>query len=255
MMTDNPSAFDVRIYGELPPNLDELPILTASQAEHPIKQSPCLMETKEFIKYFNKWPEEKQFATWKITHRTLLFYSSSRLRVMPHPLKRAGQGHRGFYVAPVHLRRLRTIQWLKQKHFLPLWLIREVIAVAAPRELDTLYFKLVEELPTGDFLDTLPLLTKTFPGNLFYFQRLKSLVGAEKLEEFRKLGATPGSRLTAFYMFQSEAQRQLENARLWLESEHGEETFDRVQKAQVDPEVKRLTEKIEDYKKRLQRRK
>jgi hypothetical protein len=77
-----------------------LPILKSQDLLKDALRVPCLLETKEFVKYFNAAAEKKQLPSWKITQRTLQFYSSPNLRLMPKPILRGG--HKGHYEVPGH---------------------------------------------------------------------------------------------------------------------------------------------------------
>lgn len=231
------------------PRADDLPIAKARDfIDGGLPPGFCLLETKEFLKLFNHYADQQKQSSWKVTQRTLQFYSSPQLRIMPPPILRGG--HKGHYMAPDHLQRLSTIQKLKQKYFLPLWLIREIMVESPP-----FIWQVLENfgLPTDEFLELLPYCQKVGRSNrklddLLYFQTCNTL--ARRV--FLRGGSHPMSR-EAFEIFRHNVVSAMQTLQEWIDSERGRETFAQMESGKEDPEVKRLAGKIEDYKKKLLR--
>lgn len=222
-------------------NMGDPPIVTAQDclAPHP---GPCLLETKEFIKLVNHYADEQKQPTWKVTLRTLQFYSSPQLRIMPRPILRGG--HKGHYLAPDHIQLFFTIQKLKEKYFLPLWLIREIL-VESPLGI----WQALENfgLPTDEFLEMLPYSKKVKFLNLLHYQTCKSLA-----RRAMPTGSRPISN-EAFDIFRHNVHSALQSLESWIDSKDGRQTFEQIELAKEDKEVQRLIGKIKDYKKKLLR--
>lgn len=227
------------IYGQ---RMDDLPIVTAQDCMGGFMTGFYLLETKEFIKLVNHFADQQKQPSWKVTLRTLQFYSSPQLRIMPRPILRGG--HKGHYMAPDHVQLFFTIQKLKQKYFLPLWLIREILVESPPGIWQVLgQFG----LPTDEFLEMLPYSKKIKLQHLLHYQTCKSLAGRNFLRS-----SHPMSR-EAFDIFQHDVHAALQSLEKWIDSEDGRQTFEQVEHAKEDPEVQRLAGKIGDYKKKLLR--
>jgi hypothetical protein len=206
---------------------------------------PCLMETKEFIKYFNEIAERDKFPSWKITQRTLLFYSSPSLRLMPKPILRGG--HRGHYEVPEHFMRLRTIQNLKQTYFLPLWLIREVLHETP----EPIWHNLIHMgLPANELLEMLPHTKKLGDLDLMRYQTCKSLAQRAFLS---RAGDPPDNKADTYEAFRGRVTSAALSLTDWVKSERGRRTFLQVEQEKKNPEVQILAKKIENYKQKLLR--
>jgi len=220
-----------------------LPILKSQDLLKDALRVPCLLETKEFVKYFNAAAEKKQLPSWKITQRTLQFYSSPNLRLMPKPILRGG--HKGHYEVPGHFMRLQTIQKLKQVYFLPLWLIREVIEETPAPIWHTLVYM---GLPTNELLEMLPYTKKLGELDLMRYQTCKSLAQRAFLS---RAGDPPTKMADPFDAFQARVINAASALTAWVKSEKGRQTFLQIEQEKKDPEVQRLANKIENYKKKL----
>jgi len=223
----------------------DLPILKSQYLLKDALRVPCLLETKEFVKYFNAAVEKKQLPSWKITQRTLQFYSSPSLRLMPKPILRGG--HRGHYEVPGHFMRLRTIQNLKQTYFLPLWLIREVLQETP----EPFWHNLISTgLPANELLEMLPYTKKLGDLDLMRYQTCRSLAQRAFLS---KAGAPPANTADPFDAFQARVINAASALTDWVKSEKGRRTFLQVEQEKKDPEVQRLANKIGNYKRKLLR--
>jgi len=114
-----------------------------------------VMPTDDFIEFFNNsyWLKGKN----RLTRRTLLFYGSPQLRLLPRPVYR--NRHTGYYIFPDHYRRLAIIWTLREKFFFPLELIK-VLLRGIPEE----SYDLIESWwgSGEDLLDMIPLLKAGF---------------------------------------------------------------------------------------------
>lgn len=114
-----------------------------------------VMPTDDFIEFFNNSYSLK--GKDRLTRRTLLFYGSPQLRLLPRPVYR--NRHTGYYIFPDHYRRLAIIWTLREKFFLPLELIK-VLLRGVPEE----SYDLIESWwgSGEDLLDMIPLLKAGF---------------------------------------------------------------------------------------------
>ncbi|MBI5630039.1 MAG: hypothetical protein HY921_04040 [Elusimicrobia bacterium] len=114
-----------------------------------------VMQTDDFIEFFNNSYSLK--GKDQLTRRTLLFYGSPQLRLLPRPVYR--NRHTGYYIFPDHYRRLAIIWTLRQKFFFPLELIK-VLLRGIPEE----SYDLIEGWwgSGEDLLDMIPLLKAGF---------------------------------------------------------------------------------------------
>lgn len=114
-----------------------------------------VMQTDDFIEFFNNsyWLKGKD----RLTRRTLLFYGSPQLRLLPRPVYR--NRHTGYYIFPDHYRRLAIIWTLREKFFFPLELIK-VLLKGIPEE----SYDIIEGWwgSGEDLLDMIPLLRAGF---------------------------------------------------------------------------------------------
>ena len=114
-----------------------------------------VMTADDFIEFFNNsyWLKGKD----QLTRRTLLFYGSPQLRLLPRPVYR--NRHTGYYIFPDHYRRLAIIWTLRERFFFPLELIK-VLLRGIPEE----SYDLIESWwgSAEDLLDMIPVLKAGF---------------------------------------------------------------------------------------------
>jgi hypothetical protein len=246
-MTADPPEEPKREYALIGDRWDtaDLPILKSQELLKDTLRVPCLLETKEFIKFFNAAAEKNKLPSWKISQRSLQFYSSPSLRVMPKPILRGG--HKGHYEVPEHFMRLRTIQNLKQTYFLPLWLIREVLHETP----EPIWHNLIHlALPANELLEMLPHTKKLGDLDLMQYQACKLLAQRAFLS---RAGGPPANMEDTFDAFQARVINATSALTDWVKSAAGRRTFSQIEQENEDPEVQRLTKKIESYKRKLLR--
>ncbi|MBI4057253.1 MAG: hypothetical protein HY399_06875 [Elusimicrobia bacterium] len=231
------------------PDIDEIPVAKAVDLMGEFSQGFHLLEAKEFIKYFNHFAETKKIpSSWRISRRTLQFYSSPQIRLMPLPAYR--NGHKSHYLYPDHINRLFAIQKLKEKFFFPLWLIREIIGQTPGEFLIALEHI---DIPPNELLDMLPLVKKIALARLLRYEACQALVRYGNFTTSMPQESIQNIKDPA-EKFRQETLFHLEGLEQWLLSYDALETHKQIWKQNHNPEVEKLVRKIQEYKKKLMRR-
>jgi hypothetical protein len=163
-----------------PETYEDLPVLTAKEVSkyfNPEVQAAdipkrYLMEAEEFLKHFNSRNGGLLKPEYCITRRALQFYSSPQVQILPLPVYH--NRHTAHYIVPEHFNRLAAITALREKHFMPIKLIRKLLNVLPEEK-----YELLERWPgtVHDLVDAAPLFEPGFKDeDMLYFLALKALL-------------------------------------------------------------------------------
>lgn len=116
-----------------------------------------LMEAGEFLKHFNSRNGFMLLPEYRLSRRTLQFYSSPQVRLLPLPGYR--NRHTAHYLVPDHFTRLVAVTALRERHFMPIKLIQRLLKVLPEDK-----HELLERWPgtVQDLLDAAPLFAQGF---------------------------------------------------------------------------------------------
>jgi hypothetical protein len=151
-----------------PARPEDRPVMTYARLlaeEQPTQPLEALLDSREFLSAV------EALCGHAVDRRTVQFYSSPQLRLLPLPLYKSR--HTSHYLHPEHTHRLAVILHLRRRYYFPPRLLRQILETLSPAHYG---FILRDQLSAQDIL-LLSRSSETAPQDLIY-RRIVRLLGA-----------------------------------------------------------------------------
>jgi hypothetical protein len=135
--------------------------------EGPAQPLEALLDSREFLRAV------EALCGHAVDRRTVQFYSSPQLRLLPLPVYKFG--HTSYYLHPEHTHRLAVILHLRRKYYFPARLLRQVLETLSPAHYG---FILQDQLSAQDIL-LLARSSEIAPQDLIYRRIVRLLDAAD----------------------------------------------------------------------------